>query len=274
MNIFNLREKKFFFAWFLIVVLVIFQILPYKKQEGFLFRAVYGAIAELQTIGVNFHLGMKDVLSKYLILLQLNEENAQLKIENAGLQTKNQILKELTLENLRLREVIQFSQRKEEKLLVAQVVANDFLSQNQLITINKGSRHGVKKYMGVIHVKGAVGYIFRVSPHSSQVIPLHNKLSTLPARLQKNRLRGLVEGYQNKELYFKYFNLQSDQSISFQKGEIIVTDSSSRFPLGIPVGEVSSSSRDVKIRIKPYVNISQIEEVFVVLHSQIEEISE
>ena len=271
MNIFNSKEKRFFFVWLLIIVLVIFQILPYKKQEGFLFQAVYGTVAELQTISVNFHLGMKDVLSKYLILLQLNEENAQLKIKNAQLQTRNQIFKELALENLRLRKVIQFSQRKEEKLLIAQVVANDFLSQNQLIVINKGSRHGIEKYMGVIHVKGVVGYVFRVSPHSSQVITLYNKLSTLPARLQKKRLGGLVEGHQTKELYFKYFNLQSTQSTPFQKGEIVVTDSSSQFPLGIPIGEVSSSSRDIKIRIKPYVNISQIEEVFVVLNSQIKE---
>ena len=265
MNIFNFREKKFFFIWFITLVLIIFQIIPQKNQDNFLFKLVYKTLGGVQTMSVNFHLEVKDVLKKYLFLLHLQEENSKLRQGKALLEIENQILKELQEENSRLKKLLNLSQAQKRNPIVAQVIANDFLSQNELIVINKGSRQGIKKYMGVLHTKGVVGYVFRVSPYSSQVISLHNKLSSLPARFQKSRLKGLIEGRKDLGLlHFKYFKPPRNQKLSTQTGDVIVTSSSLFFPSGIPVGEAIHVQKN-NIQVKPYVDVSQIEEVFVLL---------
>ena len=186
------------------------------------------------------------------------------------LQARHGLFNELKAENNRLNEMIAFSQRENMKLLPAQVIAYDFLFQNQLIVINRGTVHGVHKYMGVIHPKGVIGHIFRVTSHSSQIVTLMNKISSLPGLNQRSRIKGLAEPYNRNLLIFKYFDLQETHK-TFQKGDKIVTSISEHFPSGLPVGTVVSMTEEVdnakrNIFVEPEVSFSSVEELFVILN--------
>ena len=269
MGLFNLNKKYLFLLTFLIVCFIYFQILHKQGKAPFASRVSHFVLGEVQTASVIFRSEVTSLVKKYFFLLGLREENLQLKTKNSQLLSQQSLLTEIQQENKRLKQALTLYEDSPFSLLPAQVTAKDFLYRNDLITINKGSRHGIKKYMGVIHPAGVVGYIFRTTPHSSQVITLLNKLSSLPAINQNNRIHGLIEYYKDENLSFKYFNLKNTVKI-FQKNDIIVTSATNQFPPGLPVGSIQKLQNKTQdliptIIVHPYVPFSSLEEVFILL---------
>ena len=258
--------------------LLLFQFLFWNQEENPLFKTVVFLSVTAQSAHHKVSAAVSETVKKYVFLLKTREENRDLKQKTAALQARQALMEELRAENARLRSLMDFSLRKNMDLLPAEVVAYDFFSR--LITLNRGAADGVRKRMGVIHPKGAVGHIFRVASHSSQALVLTSKLSSLPGRVQRNRLRGLAEPGGRNLLMFKYFDFQDDPAASFSplaeaaapaeaaerrparlknaaagtksaplpqssggkvlKGDKIVTDASKNFPSGLPVGEAVS----------------------------------
>ena len=270
MAFFKTQKISFYFFLILLLSVLSFQFLSIKQEKNFLFKGVYFISGGIQGIKHRLHFFLAETAKKYIFLLNTREENIKLRQQVLSLQTKQSLFNELKAENDRLNEMIAFSQRKDIKLLPAQVIAYDFLFQNQLIVINRGAVHGVQKYMGVIHPQGVIGHIFRVTSHSSQVVTLMNKISSLPGLNQRSRIKGLVEPYSRNLLTFKYFDLQETYK-TFQKGDQIVTSTSEHFPSGLPVGTVISTKEELNnakqnIFIEPEVSFSSVEELFIILN--------
>ncbi len=241
-------------------------------QDNPLSRGVFAAFGGAQALTVNFQMRISSLTKKYLFLLSLREENQKLKKQKAELSLRQQLFQELQSENSRFREMLDFPPREDLRLLPAQVIARDFLSQNSLIVINKGSVHGVKKRMGVLRPEGAVGYVFRAGPRSSQVITLFNRLSSLPALNQRSRIGGLIERGGKSSLLFKHFGLEGWRESALAEGDKIVTARSDQFPPGLPIGAISSAPEsaslkmgDVSAAVRPHISFSILEEVFVVM---------
>ena len=271
MTVFNFGKKSLIFPLILLICLILF-------QENPLSRGAVIAAGEAQAAAVSLQREVSGAARKYLFLLGLREENEALKKEKAEMALRHQIFQELQSENRRLRAMLDFPPRPGLKLLPAQVIARDMLSQNSLIVINKGSSHGVEKRMGVLHPQGAVGYVFRVTPGSSQVITLFNKLASLPAVSQRSRASGLVESGGRAGLRFKYFHLESYQEGALAEGDKIVTAPSDQFPPGLPVGFIHYLPKDSHLKadflkagessaiVRPRMSFSSLEEVFVVMN--------
>ncbi len=272
MNLFNLKKKHFFLLTFLLACFVYFQVLHKQGKENFIFKTIYFVLGEVQTASVIFQSEITSLVKKYFFLIHLREENLYLQIKNSQLLNQQNLLNEIQQENKRLKKALKFYKNSSFSLLPAQIIAKDFLHHNDLLVINKGSRHGIKKYMGVIHPKGVVGYVFRTTPHSAQVITLLSKLSSLPSKNQRNRINGLTVSYKDNVLSFKYFNLK-DTIEKSQENDIIVTSATKQFPSGFPIGYVQKLQNKTQnltptIIVKPYVPFSSLEEVFILLTPQ------
>lgn len=219
----------------------------------------------------SLHSSILNTIKKYALLLEIQEENRILKKQMLNLKARQSLLQELKKENDRLNKMIRFQRRKDMRLMPAQVIAYDFLFQDQLIVINRGAVHGIKKYMGVIHPQGVVGHVFRVTSHSSQIVTLMNKISSLPGLNQRSRVKGLMEPGSQNLLIFKYFDPQESNNV-FQKGDQIITSSSPYFPQGLPIGAVDSiketSMDEWRVFVKPAVLLSSLEEVFIILNQR------
>ena len=276
MNIFNLRKRFFIFLIILFLGMLVLQILHKKTKEDPLTKSSYFLFSETQTISVNFHKAVSNIVKKYFFLLNLHEKNKELQKKNKELETRLQLFEENLKENERLKELVRFPLNKELVLLPAQVVGTDFLSKNELLTINKGSSQGVKKFMGVLHPKGVVGYVFRVNPHSSQVISLLSPFSSLPARNRRSRMTGLIEAYKNNLLLFNYLDKEDSKDKNAENlkiGDKIITVKSDQFPFGFLVGAIFSLEYPLKnlnpiVYVKPAVPFYSLEEVLVVLNSK------
>lgn len=272
MNIFNLWKNNFIFIWLVIISLTAF--LLAQKQDNPMSKAILAVTGGGQTISVHLQSEITDTIKKYLFLLGLRNENKKLKQENARLTTENQLLKELEYENNKLIQFSGFSKKEPGHLLPARVVATDLLAQNQMLVIDKGSKHGVHKYMSVIHPDGVIGYVFKTAPSSSQVITLFNRLSSLPVINQRSRTKGVVEaGLQSKTLVLKYFDLQWHNPPDLKEGDRLVTEETRQFRSGFSVGVIHSIKKDITtarqtVLVKPSAPISAAEMVFVRLKPQ------
>ncbi len=266
MLIFYFRRGFFIFLFCLILLTAGIQILSRKMEADPLFL-----FSELQAIGSNFTREVSDIAQKYLFLLNLREANKRLKGQNQELKARLGLFKEIQEENDRLKRVLGFSRNSPFGLLPAQVVGTDFLSKNELLTINKGRADGVRKLMGVVSPEGAVGYIFRTSPHSSQVISLLNPLSSLPARNRRSRVSGLLSPYRRGELIFHFLDRAfSEERDDLKIGDAIVTAPTEQLPSGVLAGWISairssSASLNSEAYVQPAVRFYSLEEVLVVL---------
>ena len=284
MNIFYFRKRFLILLACLIAVLLMGRLF-YKEDRGGdpLSQASYFVFGEIQSTVAYLRSELSGLVEKYLFLLSLRDENRRLVKENRKLQTRHKLFEEVMRENQRLKELSNFQKIRSLELLPAQVIGTDFLSQNELLVINKGYRQGLKKFMGVLHPDGLVGWLFRTSPNSSQVISLLNPLSTLPARHQKSRTAGLIVPSKNRPgfLSFDYIDKtvfddpEEDGTGSMKNwhlGDKIVTLGTDQFPGGFPVGVISDLDfskkfRPPKVYVQPSVNFYSIEEVMLVLRA-------
>lgn len=266
MNIFYIKKRFLIFFILLLIGGIGLKLINKNRTNPLFF------VLEIQTAVVNLKMNISNLLEKYLFLLNLQEKNRDLKKKNTELKVRYQAFEENRKENRRLKQLLKFSSSPSFQLLPAQVAGTDLLARNQIISINKGRKHGVRKFMGVLHPEGVIGYVFRTGPHSSQVISLLNPLSSLPARNQRSRINGLISPGENNSLSFRYFdqNFLEEEAEKFQAGDRIVTTKSDQFPAGFLVGRIVSVSSSVdnmepRIQVQPAVRFSSLEEVLIII---------
>ena len=95
-------------------------------------------------------------VSNYRHLQQENDRLRQQLAEAVALQTK---IAELRQENNRLRGMLELREASEYELIAAEVIARDPSSWFNIITINKGTKDGVRENMAVITTEGLIGSI-------------------------------------------------------------------------------------------------------------------
>lgn len=119
----------------------------------------------------------------------------------------------------------------------AKVISNSVNKQFNYITLNKGSRHGIKPDMGIINADGVVGVITNVSPNYSTGLSLLNKRLLIPAKITKNNYFGSLvwDG--------DHYNTADLKEIPFHVivnvGDTVVSSGYSNiFPDGIMIGKI------------------------------------
>lgn len=119
----------------------------------------------------------------------------------------------------------------------AKVINNSVNKQFNYITLNKGSRQGVKPDMGIINDQGLVGVITNVSLNYSTGLSLLNKRFSVPAKISKSNYFGALvwdgEHYNTADLNEIPFH------IVVNVGDTVVTSGFSNvFPDGIMIGTI------------------------------------
>lgn len=164
---------------------------------------------------------------------------------------------------------------QEMKLIPAKVVSNSIIRPDNLMTINKGSKDGVKKDMGVVCGTGVVGIIYLVSPQYSVVIPLLNTKSNISCKIENREYFGYLI-WQGGATDIAYLD-DIPRHARFKLNENIVTSGySSIFPPGIKVGKIlhvynSADGVSYRLSIKLSTNFSTLRDVSVVDNTAMKE---
>lgn len=164
---------------------------------------------------------------------------------------------------------------QEMKLIPAKVVSNSIIRPDNLMTINKGSKDGVKKDMGVVCGTGVVGIVYLVSPQYSVVIPLLNTKSNISCKIENREYFGYLI-WQGGATDIAYLD-DIPRHARFKLNENIVTSGySSIFPPGIKVGKIlhvynSADGVSYRLSVKLSTNFSMLRDVSVVDNTAMKE---
>lgn len=191
----------------------------------------------------------------------------KLQAETNLLKQKLNASREVFLENARLKEILDFRQRSSYRLVAARVIGHSPDSWSSLVIIDKGRYHGIEKGMAVVNYLGLLGKVIEAAQFTSKVMLVNDSNLAISGMVQRSRQEGLVSGTLGTYLIMKYLPEEPD----IQVRDLVVSSGLNQsYPKGLLIGtvvdigvEFSGLSRYAII--KPAANLSNIEEVLVVI---------
>ncbi len=200
---------------------------------------------------------------------------AALKNENKALRELNlQLSQEVTrmrkslLENENLKEMLNLKVKSEYQYESADVVGKTSIEMRNYFMINKGEAAGVKEGMAVRTAAGIAGLVIGTTKGYALVESLQNREIKVSSKVLRSSVDGLLVWEGGTEYHLR----NVPKSFDVKAGDVIVTsDYSSRFPKDIPVGTIEKISDEqgdlfLKVFVKPAVDFSAVEQVFVIKH--------
>ena len=225
-NLFQLITKYYFFLLFLLLFsFSLYLVVRYNNYQN----------AQMSNFARNFSGNFFNWVSGYKEYIALKETNRSLLNENAELRNSNR--------NSWIR-TIPYSEEADDSVYnrkyryyPATVVNNSVNKQYNYLTLDKGSKQGIKPEMGVLSSQGVVGIVKDVSENFSTVIPILNRNLKLSAKFSKNNYFGSLEWHGSN---YKTARLQDiPHHVNIQPGDTIVTTGfSAVFPEGLLIGFV------------------------------------
>lgn len=222
-----LVKYNYWFLFILLEVISMVLLFKYNNYQHSLFftsaNVVTGKVYETSSKIVSFfHLQSvnDDLLDRNVYLeQQLAEINKQNRIESDTLSFYD-------------------SFSSDYKLYPAYVINNSVTQGNNFITLNKGSKDGIKPEMGVIDGNGVLGVVYKTSRHYSIVISLLNgDLSNLSCKIKSSQYFGKLHWKPGDAQHAFLEDLP--RHAKFSLGDTIVTSGySAVFPEGLMVGTV------------------------------------
>ena len=172
---------------------------------------------------------------------RLSSVNRSLAEENARLR---QALYVTTGDSVPARALIRDSLLTSQyRFIPARVINNSVNRQNNYLTLNKGSKHGVRPDMGVITADGVVGVVLNVSDSYSTVISLLNQRWNVPARLKRNNYFGPMS-WEGKDYRYGLLN-DIPFHVELTQGDTVVTSGfSTIFPEGLMLGVIDTFNKE------------------------------
>lgn len=219
------------------------------------------------------------------LLSDVYKENEQLR-QTVAQYTQDQIkFNLLEADNKRLEDALHFTEQQKNmdnyRYLIAQVVGSTSNPYEKTITINLGSRDGIKPEMAVRTVDGLVGLVSKVKNFTSTVTlitsldPNSSKGTPVSATfLGRPESFGIIE-YDDETQSLQMTKI--DEHDKPADGDKVITSGlGSLFPKGIIIGTVKSSQvGDFGLTytaiIEPAAKYDHLREVFVVVVPEVEE---
>ncbi len=231
-----------------------------RPQSAFLevISPVTGAFTHLSD-------GASSIVSDYMDLVHVREENAHLRNELARVKSDQARLAELEAENQHLGELLELKDALGTNAVAANVIGSDATGLSRTLVLGSGTSDGLRPGMAVLANQGVVGKIIAVSPHASRVLMIDDHNSALDGFDQRSRARGIVAGLVDDGVILKY----ADRSQDIRAGDTIVTSGlDGIFPRGLLVGTVLSVHREgpglfLGVRIAPAVDFRELEQVLI-----------
>jgi rod shape-determining protein MreC len=212
---------------------------------------------------------VQGTFQQYVFLVNLEKENKALKKRLAELQEENHRIREMKLANERLRELLLFREKNSPSMIGAEVIGQDPSSWFKSITIDKGERDGVKKGMAVVSPAGVIGQILKTAPGYATVLLITDYNSAIDSIVERTRAKAIVEGMGENRCQLKYLRRAEEVAL----GDVVVTSGlGGNFPKGLRVGEIKKVDKKGHgvfqfAELVPSVDMTQLEEVFVILES-------
>ncbi|MGK7344726.1 MAG: rod shape-determining protein MreC [Candidatus Nitrospinota bacterium M3_3B_026] len=206
------------------------------------------------------------VWEDYVYLVNLRQENKDLKSKVDRLTFENSLLVERLKSYQRLDRLLTFPRLDTAVFEAARVIGRDTTDRMKVIIINKGSNHGIGEDMPVVTSRGLVGRVAGVSWRASKVLLITDVRSAIDAIAQDSREGMVIVGTNSPLLEARYLDVMADVK---EGDKVISSGLGGVFPKGMLIGALTDVRRKrgalfLSARVAPFVDLNGLEEVLVI----------
>jgi rod shape-determining protein MreC len=228
-------------------------------------QVTFGIFSEIQrgmSSGVN---GVRRVWSGYVGLRQVKQENDDLKKQLADAQVALQAQRALGDRARGLEKLLELRDRVTLQTAAAEIIGASASQEFRTVTIDKGTRDGLRPDMAIISPAGVVGRVVIPSARSARVQLLIDRNAAAGALIERSRAQGVVVGAGEDRLRLENVSETAD----IIAGDTVVSSGiEGIYPKGFVIGTIElvekSGPAYKRITVKPAVDFSSLEEVLVV----------
>ena len=240
--------------WFIFLLFEILSLCMLFNCNGYQSSAYYSSANAL--IG-----GLYEAGSSVSSFVKLKSNNMRLEHVNDSLQ---QLIIQLQ-EGRRQKDIPVVSGYS---VLHAQVIKSSLYRSNNLLTIDKGEKDGVRCEMGVVCSDGVVGMVYQTSNHYSIVQPLINVNSRVSCRVAESNYFGVMQ-WEAGNICISYCNGVPLHAKIKKKARMETNGFSDIFPAGIPIGQVIKTEDSMDglsqlFTVRLYTNFASLRDVGVI----------
>jgi rod shape-determining protein MreC len=226
----------------------------------------FGIFSEVQRAVSGGVSGIRHGWGGYVGLRHLKGENDALKRELATAQIAVQEQRALASRARGLEKLLELRDRTSLQTTAAEIIGAAAIPDFWTVTIDKGTREGLRRDMAVIAPAGVVGRIVVTSARSAKVQLLVDRNAAAGALVERSRAQGVAVGLGGERLELEYVSEVYD----VVAGDVVVTSGiDGIYPKGFVIGRVEAVERNggayKKITVRPAVDFSGLEEVLVVV---------
>lgn len=202
----------------------------------------------------------------------LQAENEELKKKNSELEQSLRELEILKSENETLKEYVNLKDKyKEYQTVPAYVINRDISNYSNIVTINVGSKDGIKENMTVIADEGLVGHVLSITDHTAKVQTLIDTATAVTSTVSTTRDSIIVQGTLDDKTTLKATYIPTDASI-LQGDGVETSGIGGIYPKGIHIGTIkdvfnTKNPTDRYATVETAVDFTKLETVLVILNS-------
>ncbi len=222
-------------AFFLFVIFFVISLILLLRNNSYQRSVILNS--SNQFVGSAF-----ENINTFKSYLTLGKVNDSLAAENARL--KGELKKSFFNDSILKKEIKDTLAHQQYSYIMARVVNNSINQKNNYITINRGSRHGIAKGMGVVSATGIVGIVIDASANYARVQSLLNNDTRISATIAGTNAPGsLIWGIGNFDSQTAILQ-DIPNHIRFKRGaKVETTPYSSIFPAGYTIGTVINTDK-------------------------------
>jgi len=270
MAILDLRQRTgyLFLAVLLGHVILISAQVNSKSGVPVLETAVFGVFAEVQRGTSAIVSGLSRVWSGYVGLRSVGAENDVLRRRLAETEIALQEQRALADRSRGFEQLLELRNRTSLRTTGAEIIAAGATPDFRTVTIDKGTRQGLRTDMAVIAPAGVVGRVIVPSGNAAKVQLLIDRNAAAGAVIERreSRAQGVIVGTGDDRLRMEYVSEIADIVV----GDSVVTSGiDGIYPKGFLIGRVEVVEKTgpayKQILVRPAVDFSSLEEVLVVM---------
>jgi rod shape-determining protein MreC len=225
----------------------------------------FGAFAEVQRGASGFTGGFRNAWNGYVNLRGVRAENERLKEQLAALQVQFQQERARAERARQLERLLGFQNELNISTQAAAIIGAGGMDNFRVITIDRGTKHGIATNMAVIAPTGVVGRVVTPTHHASKVQLLIDRNAAAGALVERTRAQGIIVGTGENFVRMDFVAATADVKV----GDTVVTSGIDKiYPRGFVIGRVETVGGGDGIyrtvRVRPSVDFNRLEEVLVV----------
>lgn len=239
----------------------------HSKSSLFFESIVMWFISPAQSILTNTVSSISDTFRHYIFLVGVSRENERLLLELDRLSKTNNDLLEKNKYFERIEKLVGNIDENKTSIITAKVIGRDATQWSKMVFIDKGRDHQIKENLPVITNAGIIGHIIHTSSKVSKVLLITDSRSAVDSLFQETRETGVTVGTGQDVCEMKFVPIAADVNIG---DKVVSSGLGGVFPKGLIVGSVIDIVKKKQelfqsITVAPSANLSQIEEVVIVL---------